>query len=58
MVLILLTPTLEINGNMRTSSTSNTKKIKEIRKNRIEKGNRALNFGVNPHSNGEPFSRS
>ena len=43
---------------MSTNSTSNTKKIKEIKKNRIENGNRALNLGENPHSNGDPFSIS
>lgn len=52
----LFNPIPEIKGNMRTNSTSNTKKINEIRKKRIEKGKRALNLGVNPHSNGDPFS--
>ena len=28
----------------------------EIKKNRKVKGNRALNFGLNPHSNGLIFS--
>jgi len=42
---------------MRTSSTSKTKKIRQIIKNRIEKGSRALNFGINPHSKGLTFSR-
>jgi triphosphoribosyl-dephospho-CoA synthetase len=42
---------------MRTNSTSNTKKIKQIIKKRMEKGNRALNLGINPHSKGLAFSR-
>jgi hypothetical protein len=37
---------------------SNTIKIMARRKNRIEKGIRAVLFGSNPHSNGEDFSRS
>tara|TARA_B100000768_G_C10907791_1_gene220349 strand:- start:271 stop:417 length:147 start_codon:yes stop_codon:yes gene_type:complete len=44
------------NGNIRISSTSNTKKIIAIKKNRKVKGRRALNFGVNPHSKGLLFS--
>jgi hypothetical protein len=32
------------------SSTSKIKNNKAIRKNRKEKGNRAENFGENPHS--------
>ena len=46
------------NGKRRTSSTSNTKKIKAIKKNRNVNGNRALNLGENPHSKGLIFSRS
>jgi len=46
------------NGKRRTSSTSNTKKIKAIKKNRNVNGNRALNFGEKPHSKGLIFSRS
>ena len=42
---------------MRTNSTSNTKKIIEIKKNRKVKGSRALNFGLNPHSKGLIFSK-
>merc|ERR1712189_134778 len=44
-------------GNINTNSTSNTKKIIKIRKNRKVKGNRALNFGLNPHSKGLIFSK-
>jgi len=43
-------------GNINTNSTSNTKKIIVIKKNRNVNGNRALNFGLNPHSNGLIFS--
>jgi hypothetical protein len=53
----LLPPPI-INGNINTNSTSNTRKIKEIKKNRIENGSRELNLGENPHSNGDPFSWS
>lgn len=45
-------------GINKTISISNTKKITAKRKNRIEKGIRALFLGSNPHSNGEHFSRS
>ena len=45
-------------GKMIISSTSKTKKIIATIKNRIEKGNRAENLGVNPHSKGLIFSRS
>lgn len=48
----------EIKGNKRTISTSNTKNKIEIKKKRIEKGIRALSFGVKPHSKGLFFSRS
>lgn len=44
-------------GNIKTNSTSKIKKIIEIKKNRIVNGNRALNFGLNPHSNGLIFSK-
>lgn len=37
---------------------SKTRKITARRKNRREKGMRALPSGSNPHSNGEAFSRS
>lgn len=45
-------------GSRRTISISNTKKITARRKNRVEKGSRALFFGSNPHSKGLLFSRS
>lgn len=45
-------------GNKRISSTSNTRKIIEIKKNRMEKGIRAECLGLNPHSKGLVFSRS
>ena len=44
-------------GNIKTNSTSKIKKIIAIKKNRIVKGNRALNFGLNPHSKGLIFSK-
>ena len=44
------------NGNIKTNSTSKIIKIIEIKKNRKVKGNRALNFGLNPHSKGLIFS--
>lgn len=47
-----------IKGKIKINSTSKIKKIIEIRKNRIEKGIRAENLGVNPHSKGLNFSRS
>jgi len=37
---------------------SKIKKITAIKKNRKENGMRAVLKGVNPHSNGEHFSRS
>ena len=45
-------------GINRTISMSKTKKITAKRKNRVEKGKRALFFGSNPHSKGVLFSRS
>ena len=45
-------------GSKRVISTSKIKKITAIRKNRKEKGSRAVPLGSNPHSNGEFFSRS
>lgn len=45
-------------GRRRAISISNTRKITARRKNRIEKGRRALFLGSNPHSKGEDFSRS
>jgi hypothetical protein len=47
-----LRPRQEIKGNKRISSTSNTKKIKAIKKNRKDKGVRGNSLGRNPHSNG------
>lgn len=37
---------------------SNTRKITANKKNRMEKGIRAVDIGSNPHSNGDIFSRS
>jgi hypothetical protein len=54
---IWLEARLRIKGNIKTNSTSNTRKIKLIKKNRMEKGSRALYLGVNPHSKGLIFSR-
>ena len=48
----------KIKGNSNTSSTSNTRKIIHTKKNRNEKGRRALYFVVNPHSKGLNFSMS
>jgi hypothetical protein len=45
-------------GISNTISISNTMKMILSRKNRIEKGIRALFLGSNPHSNGDVFSRS
>lgn len=45
-------------GKIKISSTSNTKKITAIKKNRTEKGSRDINLGENPHSKGLYFSRS
>lgn len=45
-------------GNNKVISTSKIKKITAIRKNWSEKGIRAEDFGSNPHSNGDLFSRS
>lgn len=39
-------------------STSKIKKITAIKKKCNENGIRADDFGSNPHSNGDPFSRS
>lgn len=43
-------------GKINTISTSKIKKIIVIKKNRIDKGNRDLLIGSNPHSNGVNFS--
>jgi len=45
-------------GKINAISTSKIKKIIVIKKNRKENGNRDEDFGSNPHSNGDLFSRS
>lgn len=45
-------------GIRSTISMSKTRKITASKKNRVEKGRRALSFGSNPHSKGDLFSRS
>lgn len=45
-------------GKSKISSTSNTRKIRAITKNRSENGRRAENLFENPHSKGLHFSRS
>lgn len=45
-------------GKISAISTSKIKKIIVIKKNRREKGKRDDDFGSNPHSNGDDFSRS
>lgn len=45
-------------GISNTISMSNTMKIIANKKNRKEKGIRAVFLGSNPHSNGVDFSRS
>lgn len=49
---------VKIIGRISAISTSKIKKMIAIRKNRIEKGRRDEFIGLNPHSNGESFSRS
>lgn len=49
---------IKIIGRIKAISTSKIKKIIVIKKNRREKGNRDEDFGSNPHSKGELFSRS
>lgn len=49
---------VKIIGKINAISTSKIKKMIAIRKNRIEKGSREEFIGLNPHSNGESFSRS
>jgi hypothetical protein len=49
---------VKIIGRIRAISTSKIRKIIAIKKNRIEKGRREEFIGVNPHSNGDSFSRS
>lgn len=45
-------------GRISAISTSKIKKIIAIKKKCKEKGNREEDFGSNPHSKGEHFSRS
>lgn len=45
-------------GISRTISISKTRKITANKKNRVEKGSRALSLGSKPHSKGVDFSRS
>lgn len=45
-------------GKIKISSTSKIRKIREIEKNRIEKGRREENLGLNPHSKGLILSLS
>lgn len=49
---------LEIIGKIKAISTSKIKKITVIKKKCKENGIRAEDFGSNPHSNGDDFSRS
>jgi len=44
-------------GRSKAISTSKMRKITLIKKNRRENGSRASEFGSNPHSKGEAFSR-
>jgi hypothetical protein len=48
---------LNAKGRRSTISTSKIRKITVTKKNRNEKGTRAPEFGSNPHSKGELFSR-
>lgn len=48
----------KINGKSKISSISKIKKIIESKKKWTEKGLRDRDWGVNPHSKGEPFSSS
>jgi len=57
-LIILVSFIVIISGNSKVISTSKIKKITAIRKNWSEKGIRADDFGSNPHSNGDLFSRS
>jgi hypothetical protein len=45
-------------GIKSATSTSNTINITANKKNRNEKGTRAVPLGSNPHSKEDPFSRS
>lgn len=55
MLVIFIVKTI---GSRRVISTSKIRKITEIRKKWDEKGSRGDDFGSNPHSKGEAFSRS
>lgn len=55
---MLLNLTVMIMGRSRVISTSKIKKIIAIKKKCKEKGSREDDFGSNPHSNGDLFSRS
>ena len=45
-------------GRIKATSMSKTKKITTIKKNFMQKGNREMLLGSNPHSKGEDFSLS
>lgn len=45
-------------GIIRVISTSKIRKITAVKKNCIENGAREKNWGLNPHSKGDNFSRS
>lgn len=55
---VLLYGIHKIIGIITTNSTSKTKKITAIKKKCLENGVRGDLIGLNPHSNGEDFSRS
>jgi len=50
--LIIFIFSLKITGNSKATSMSKIKKITANKKNRIEKGRRALSLGSKPHSKG------
>lgn len=56
-VIIFLIFSVMIIGKIITISTSKMRNSTAIRKNCKENGNRAVDFGSNPHSNGDIFSR-
>jgi len=53
---LLIFNMLKVKGKIKTSSTSKIKNTRHNRKNRTEKGRRALSLGVKPHSKGLNFS--
>lgn len=57
-IIKLETLIIKIIGRIKAISTSKIRKIIVIKKNRKEKGRREDDFGSNPHSNGDAFSRS